>query len=91
MDEHIKYIADFYGREKQSNQAVEELNELAVAIRHYEKRKSSEDRKNLLEEIADAEIMLEQIKYMYGIPDGLIQKIKDEKICRQIERIKEDE
>lgn len=89
-DNRIKYIADFFGCEKQSNKAIEELNELAVAIAHYQKRKGSDDRKNLIEEIADAEVMLSQIKYMYGVSQTDIDSVKRYKINRTIERLKNE-
>lgn len=87
MNEKIKQIADFYGCKDQANKTIEELNELAVAVAHYERRRGSEDRKNLIEEIADAEIMLSQIKYMYGINYEDICAVKIQKVERTTELI----
>ncbi|WP_206460221.1 hypothetical protein [Anaerovorax sp. IOR16] len=86
-DNRIKYIADYYGCEKQSNKAIEELNELAVAIAHYQKYWGSEKRENLIEEIADVEIMIEQIKYLHGINQSDIDAVKEYKIQRTIDKI----
>jgi len=87
IDNRIKYIADYFGSEKQSNKAVEELNELAVAIAHYQKYRSQEWRANLIEEIADVEIMIEQIKYLHGINQPDIDAVKEYKIQRTVDEI----
>ena len=52
-----------------------------------------EDKKitHIAEEIADVEVMLNQIQYYYGISDQEIMKIKLEKVERQIKRIEEEE
>ena len=42
---------------------------------------------NLVEEIADVEIMLEQVKYLLQIPEEDIQAIKLYKVNRTKERI----
>lgn len=98
MDERIKKIAEHYGYEPQSRQLIEEMAELTVAINKYwrfrEKAKTMEDLKestflvdNIAEEIADVEIMLEQIKNLTGL--GLkVESIKEYKLTRQMMRIK---
>ncbi len=86
-DNSIKHIADFYGVKEQSNQAIKELNELAVAIDHYQKYMSQDWRANLIEEIADVDIMLSQIKYLHGINQSDVETVKDYKIKRTIDKI----
>lgn len=65
--------AKYYGYEAQSNQLVEECAELIQAVNKYRRVETglgqpvAEDKKaiardNLVEEIADVELMLEQIK-----------------------------
>lgn len=44
---------------------------------------------NVIEEIADIEIMLAQIKYLLGCQDEVEQE-KERKILRQLERMKEE-
>lgn len=44
---------------------------------------------NVIEEIADTEIMLSQIKYLLGCNDEVEQE-KERKILRQLERMKEE-
>ena len=88
-------IANYYGYELQSNQLIEELSELTQAI-CKKKRVSNkfstydemeEENDNLIEEIADVEIMLEQVKYLLCINQRYIEKIKMQKIERQKLRI----
>lgn len=86
----IKLIADHYGYESQSRQLIEEMAELTQAI-NKEWRNTNECEithlyKNLVEEIADVEIMLEQIKYLIGCNDD-VEKIKNKKIDRTIAQI----
>ena len=91
----IPYILGFYGEEKQLIQTAEECSELAqAALKRYkgmvnentpaEKLKDSE---HLAEEIADVLIMIEQITYAEGFEDD-VRRIIDEKISRQLDRIK---
>lgn len=90
--------AKYYGYEAQSNQLVEECAELIQAVNKYRRAETglgqpvAEDKKaiaydNLVEEIADVEIMLEQIKHLLQIPEGDIQAIKLFKVNRIKERI----
>jgi len=101
MDSRLKAIADHYDLEPQSRQLIEEMAELTVAInKHWRAlRKENmtvadclqlehlEDR--IVEEIADVEIMLEQMKYLMRCEDS-IEKVKELKIIRQIERIEKE-
>lgn len=100
----LTVILDHYGRKAQRRQAVEELSELIQAICKYERinytfgeceddPKKAEETitayKNLLGEIADVIVMIEQLKIMVGERDRTkIENIIDEKINRQLERIK---
>lgn len=97
-------ILDHYGSKSQSRQAVEELSELIQAICKCERmnytfgecendpanlEESMNAYKNLLGEIADVIVMIEQLKIMVGARDRTrIENIIDEKINRQLERIK---
>lgn len=98
ISEKNKENAKYYGYEAQSNQLVEECAELIQAVNKYrravarlgepvaeEKRDIALD--NLREEIADVEIMLEQIKYLLKIPEEDLQSIKLYKVNRTRERI----
>lgn len=76
----ITNIADHYGLEHQLGKCKEELGELIEAI-------DSTNDEAIIEEIADVEIMLSQIKYLRDIPDEQVDVIKKYKIQRQPQRI----
>ena len=80
---NIKIIADHYGINPQLDQMQEECAELIVAINKHKRYGKSEQ---VIEEIADVELMLEQLKYLLNC-DGEVQKIKKQKIERQLDRI----
>lgn len=83
MNKDLKHIADFYGIEQQLRQAQEELAELIVAI---SKTFRGEGYSEVTQEIADVEIMCEQVKYLTGI-SGAVEKVKKSKVERQLKRI----
>lgn len=71
MDDRIKEIVDFYGEENQLNMVSEEVGELLQAINKIRRFKRGGDSnteikliKNLLEEMADVEIMIRQLQYI---------------------------
>lgn len=93
MDNRLKTIADYYGLDSQLNILQEELSELIQAVSKYRRG----DQSHILEEIADVEIMLDQVKYLLcnpEIPRSLIyesiQGIKEDKLKRQLGRIQEE-
>ena len=55
-------MVEAHGVEKQLNQTIEELNELAVAVNHY--RRGKLDRFGVYLEIADVEFMIKQLRYI---------------------------
>jgi NTP pyrophosphatase (non-canonical NTP hydrolase) len=98
ISQELKKVADFYGYEAQSNQLVEECAELIQAISKYRRavlckgQPTAEGIKaialeNIVEEIADVEVMLEQIKYLLQIPDEDIEAVKIFKENRTRERM----
>ena len=97
-EQKIQYIADHYGYEPQSRQLIEEMAELTVAINKacrktfdtVDKIPNMDDEERIVEEIADVEIMLRQIKYLLGIGEGELSHIMEQKLDRQIERIKNE-
>ncbi len=101
-DERIQEIVLRYGYDAQSRQCIEEMAELTQAINKFWRKdlhggygalnedrldRESEAYKNLIEEIADVEIMLEQMKEMLLCGDK-VAKIREEKLERQIDRIR---
>lgn len=80
-----KIIIEHYGKEMQKIVAIEELAELQKEITKDLRGKTNET--GLIEEIADVEIMLEQLKAMYEIDKDQLEKIKELKIQRTLERM----
>lgn len=98
----IKQIADFYGYEPQSNQLVEECAELIQAVNKYRRavlgkgQPVSEDKKetafdNLVEELADVQIMIWQISYFLDVDKDSIEEYIHKKLDRQLESISKNE
>lgn len=83
INKDLKYIADHYGLEHQLGKCKEELGELIEAINSFDERA-------IIEEVADVEIMLSQIKYLRDIPDEQLDVVKKYKIQRQLQRIENE-
>ena len=86
MNKKLLFIINRYGVKNQEDIAIEELAELQKAILKNRRYKSKETERNVWEEIADVEIMLEQLKIIYSCHKEVEEK-KEYKIERQIERI----
>lgn len=82
MDERLKTILNHYGWKPQTLKCCEECAELIQAL-------LKGDSKHIAEEIADVEIMTEQMKEGYGIRT-LVEQFKEMKIQRQLRRIEEE-
>jgi NTP pyrophosphatase (non-canonical NTP hydrolase) len=81
--------AEHYGYKRQSQQAIEECSELIQAISKYNRLLNGEyagkEKKiiaNLIEELADVEICIEQLKHFLEVPDAKVDNIKQFKIKR---------
>ena len=79
INEDLKYIATHYGLEHQLEKCKEELNELMEAI-------NSMNDVAIIEEIADVEIMTNQLKYLMRA-ERLVEHYKNYKTQRQLARI----
>ena len=79
INDELKTIAMFYGNETQYDKLQEELGELIEAI-------DEDNLEHIAEEIADVEIMLEQIKYLSNLYET-VKLQKDYKIMRQLQRV----
>lgn len=62
MQGTFKQAVDTFGVDNQTNQAIEELAELIVAINHWRRGRVGNDA--VIEEIADCYIMLRQLTYI---------------------------
>ena len=88
MDHRLKTIADHYGLENQLRQLAEECSELAVEANHSARKGSITVR--LIEEIADVEIMLDQVRYLAGIQESDVLDTRFYKLERQMKRIRKE-
>ena len=86
-DTRIKTIADHYGIKKQLRQLAEECSELAVEASHSARKGTTV---KIIEEIADVQIMIEQIIYLAKIDKCDIEDCINYKLDRQMKRIKEE-
>ena len=77
-------LLDLHG-DKQIIIAIEELSELQKELCKFLRNNSNHD--NMAEEIADVEIMLEQMKMYFGIDDEEVEEMKKLKIQRTQERL----
>ena len=84
MSEHEILLAAIhsFGEERQERQAIEECSELIQAICHKQRGREH----NIAEEIADVEIMLEQLKIINNC-DNKVKEIRKYKIDRLYQRV----
>ena len=80
-------IINHYGHLNQKIVAMEEFDELGQAV--AKDLRGDGDRDNLVEEIADCEIMLTQLRIIYGLGES-VEVIKKLKIERQLKRIENE-
>lgn len=97
-NEKLKKIADTYGYDAQSRQCIEEMAELTQAINKYWRKDLSYGylskevpiggiyEYNVIEEIADVQIMLWQMTYFLRAD---VLPIIEQKLNRQLKRIEE--
>lgn len=78
-----KIIFSHYGEEHQKKQLIQELAELIVAI-------TKDDLENVIEEMADVEVVLDQFKINYPKINGKIDTAMLNKVNSQLRRIKKE-
>ena len=83
----LLFIINTYGTRAQQDIAIEELAELQKAILKHRRYSSKETEQEIIDEIADVEIMLEQLKIIYSCHSDVERRI-EYKIDREIKRIK---
>lgn len=76
----LRFVIDHFGKDAQRHKAIEELNELAVALAH-------DDRANIQEEIADVWVMLMQLMLIHNITEANIFSYMDYKIQRTLRKM----
>lgn len=81
---------EIYGKEAQSRQAMEECAELIQAINKCLRYSNKvECKNNLIEEIADVEIMIFQLKEIFSIKNEAVESCKILKAKRAKKRLEE--
>lgn len=85
--ETCRSIANHYGKEHQVLIAIEEMSELTKELCKYFRR--YDRKKEIIEEVADAQIMLEQIIELFGI-NNEVDRMVDYKLNRQIRRMEQE-
>ena len=87
----LQLIIDTYGTAAQTDIAIEECSELIKALvkgrRNAKKGIDKELKDAIIDEIADVEIMLNQLKIIHSCRKAVDERI-EYKINRQIERVK---
>lgn len=104
MKNKISKIANHYQFSNQSRQLSEECAELVQAVNKYYRFRNSKNSRDeiltstedsnmliqhIVEEIADVEIMLEQMKVLLNLSDEAVEGVKNIKVNRELARIKE--
>jgi NTP pyrophosphatase (non-canonical NTP hydrolase) len=77
----LKKAIETYGKDLQLTVAVEEFSELIKEI--CKNKRGRDNRDNIIEEIADCEIMLNQIQIIFGIGSDEIA----DKVIEKLERL----
>lgn len=77
----IHRVISVFGEKNQQMQTLEELMELQHAVFEHVHR-GTDNRDNIVEEIADVEIMIAQLKQIHNIQPNEIEQIKEHKLNR---------
>lgn len=83
-----KKIANHYGKESQLLVAIEEMSELTKELCKYFRR--YDRRKEIIEEIADTQIMIEQLIVLFDAEEE-VSSATDYKLGRQLRRMEQEE
>jgi len=78
MEDVYKEAINTFGKKMQLLVAIEELGELMKEV--IKALRGKEDIDHIAEETADVEIMVEQLKLMYGIDNSKIKAAKIERL-----------
>ena len=81
---------DKWGLEAQVGQTVEECAELIVVLQKYVNRTVKPSVDDVLDEIADVEMMLAQMRLTFGIEDEMLAKRIKQKFAKLEKYLKED-
>ena len=88
-NETYKKAIDTYGKDKQLDVAIEEMSELTKEICKF--KRGQDNHQQIVEEIADVEIMLQQLKMICDVKCSELEGVKYQKAERLAERLNSDE
>ena len=83
--EIYKEAVNQWGEDAQINMAIEEMAELISALQHYRRHESWGGKvtvADIADEVADVEIMMEQLRFMFNIDSLYLFNIKEQKLDR---------
>lgn len=83
--EQLQEIINHYGSDHQKDKLFEEIAELQKEV--CKEKDGKGDIQHIAEELADVNIMLQQMQLIYGITDEQIENAVQDKIERTIDRI----
>ena len=86
--ETYKKAIDTYGKDKQLDVAIEEMSELTKEICKF--KRGQDNHQKIVEEIADVEIMLQQLKMICDVKCSELEGVKYQKTERLAERLNSD-
>ncbi len=86
--ETYKKAIDTYGKDKQLDVVIEEMSELTKEICKF--KRGQDNHQQIVEEIADVEIMLEQLKMICNVKCSELEGVKYQKTERLAERLNND-
>lgn len=91
MDRKKAYalMAFYFGSRNQMVVAIEEMSELQKELAKFLRGKGRY--KAVVEELADAMVMLEQIKCIFAVSDDELEKAMNEKVMRTLKRLQKGE
>lgn len=83
----LKTAVDTYGKEAQTDMMIEGMSELTKALLKHRRNATPKTLDNIKEEMADVQIMLDQMRLIYGENGGY----RTEKVLRLASRLGIDE
>lgn len=81
----MQEIIDYYGEDHQKDKALEEMVELQKEI--LKEKDGKGDIRHIIEELADVNVVLQQIQLIYNIPDEKLEIEAQKKIERALDEM----
>lgn len=83
VENTLKTAVETYGKEAQTDMMIEEMSELTKALLKHRRNPTAKTLDNIKEEMADVQIMLDQMRLIYGESD----EYRTEKVLRLAARL----